>query len=97
MTLSSTDQTNPRSDAYTSEEITFTYEPFTVVPSFCAMTIQCNNIAPVNENMPCQELVDGKLTWNFTPADYTDKKIAPGNYVYTFDVSTDDNQAELTE
>ena len=47
--------------------------------------------------MPCQELVDGKLTWNFTPADYTDKKIAPGNYVYTFDVSTDDNQAELTE
>ena len=61
------------------------------------MTIKCNNVAPVNENMLCQELVDGKLTWNFTPVDYTDKKIAPGNYVYTFDVSTDDNQADLTK
>ena len=71
VTLTKTDQTDPPSDTYTSEDITFTYLPFTVEPSFCAMTITCNNVAGPSDVLDdCQELNDGKLTWNFTPGNY---------------------------
>ena len=56
--------------------------------SLCKITVACVSVTPVNENMPCQELVAGGLTWNFTETDYTDEKIAPGEYVYEFNVST---------
>ena len=91
VTLTIMDQTDPPTDTYTSEDITFTYNPFTVVPSFCAMTIKCNNVAGPSDVLDdCQELNDGKLTWNFTSENYHTDKLTPGDYVYTFDVSTGD-------
>ena len=48
--------------------------------------------------MPCIELSpSGQATWNFTPADYTEKRVAPGSYTITYDVSADEGNADLTE
>ena len=51
--LTVTDQTDPRSDTYTSTDITFTYEPFTVVPSFCEMTIECKSVVGTSNVLGC--------------------------------------------
>jgi hypothetical protein len=96
VTLTRTDQTNPRSDSYTSTDLGFTYDPFTVVPSFCDMTVVCNDVSGPSDVLSCQELNNGDLTWNFTPENYHDDNLTPGNYVYTFDVSTGPT-AELTK
>ena len=40
-------------DTYSNEEITFTYNAFTVEPSFCNVIVTCNSVTPVNANVPC--------------------------------------------
>ena len=52
------------------------------------MTVSCASVVGASNVLVCQELVGGDLTWNFTPENYHDNNLAPGNYVYTFDVST---------
>ena len=97
MKLTATDQTNPRSDAYSSIDYDFTYSPFTVEPRFCAMTMSCNNVDGPSDKLTCRELSnDNTLGFNFTPNDYTVNELIPGDYVYEFDVSTGDTE-ELTK
>jgi hypothetical protein len=76
----------------------FSYTEFEVAPSYCTLTVSCNNVAPENVNLPCQELdTDGEVTWNFPSSDYTGRLIAPGSYVFTYDVTASDGDADLTE
>ena len=90
--------TIPASDSYTSNDMVFTYNAFLVEPSYCDLTIQCRLVAPANVNVPCQELdSNGQLIWNFTPQDYTDREVAPGSYTFTYDVTTSEGDADLTE
>jgi hypothetical protein len=85
-------------DSYSAIDIVFTYAKFTVEPSYCDLTVKCASVSPSNVNLPCKELEpNGKLTWNFKPEDYSDRKIAPGSYVYTFDVTASEGDADLTE
>ena len=88
----------PSSDLYTGIDMIFTYNAYTVSPSYCNLTIKCKTVSPVNVNLPCQEIVtNGKLIWNFTPEDYTQKRVAPGLYVFTFDVTTSEGDTDLTQ
>ena len=77
----------------------FTYKPFTVVPNFCQMTVKCDVVTGPSSVLTCEELTDGKLTQNFTPDNYHIDKLAPGTYVYTYDVFTgpEPAQAGLTK
>ena len=93
--LTATPQTNPRADAYTSDDVTFTYNPFTVEPSFCPMTVTCKTVSGPSNVLPKQNLVDGKLIWNFTPEDYTDNGLTSGDYVFLFEVSTGPDNLDL--
>ena len=100
VTITATTQTGviPVSDSYTSTDMIFTYNAYTVSPSYCNLTIKCKTVSPVNVNLLCQELdINGKLIWNFTPEDYTGRTVAPGPYVFTFDVTTSEGDADLTE
>lgn len=45
----------------------------------------------------CQELTNGSLTQSFTESQYVSDGLAPGDYVFTFNVSTDPGDADLTE
>ena len=71
VTLTPTTQTTSLQDTYSSSDVVFTYNPFTVEPSFCEMTVSCNDVSGPSNLLSCKELSDGKLTWNFTPNDYT--------------------------
>ena len=88
VTLSPTTQMTLTPDSYSETDLVFTYNPFTVVPNFCEITVECNSVVGPSNVLGCQELVDGKLTWNFTRDNYHLDKLAPGDYVFTFDVST---------
>jgi hypothetical protein len=88
VTLSSKPQMTLDPDNYSSADVVFTYNPFTVEPSFCEMTVECVDVVGPSSVLECQEITSGKLTWNFTPDNYHIDKLTPGDYVYTFDVST---------
>ena len=76
----------------------FTYNSFLVEPSYCDLTVKCRAVSPVNANVPCQNLDNnGQLSWNFTPEDYTNRRVAPGSYTFTYDVTTSEGDADLTE
>ena len=55
-TISVESQTNPAADQYTGVDFKFTYNPFTVEPSYCALDIQCDGVSPENAFVPCQDL-----------------------------------------
>lgn len=57
VTIQTTSQTNPNSDAYSNQPVVFTYNPFLIEPSFCRATIKCVT-PPSNPNLPCIELVN---------------------------------------
>jgi len=73
------------------------YKPDEVVPDYCELTITCTDVSPVNAFVLCQNIVDDKLTFNFPPERYTNKEVPPGDYTFTFEVSTDPGNADLTE
>ena len=93
VTLTPTAQTVSLTDNYSGTDKVFTYNPFTVEPRFCEMTVQCNNVSGPSNLLGCRELSNGSLTWNFTPNDYKVNRITPGEYTYTFDVSTGNDPA----
>jgi len=100
VTITATTQsaTVPASDSYTSTDMTFTYNAFQVVPSYCDLTVTCRSVSPSNANVPCQNLdSNGQATWNFTPQEYIDRRVPPGTYTVTFDVTASNGDADLTE
>ena len=100
MTITATTQPSvvPASDSYTGTDMTFTHNQFVVTPSYCELSIKCRSVTPVNGDLSCQELNSNNgLVFNFTPEDYTERRVAPGSYTFTFDVSADEGNADLTE
>ena len=84
----------------------FTYNPFGITaPSICLdgiPAVSCVSVNPdIGGKLACQELdpISGGLTWNFTEQDYTSGEIPPGDYVFTYAVTTADTSgiAEVTE
>jgi hypothetical protein len=79
-----TPQNNQFNDKYSGADITFTYSPFTVSPSFCKTTVTCASVSPASP-LTCIEINDdGQVVWNFGPSDY--ETVDPGTYVFTYDV-----------
>ena len=98
-TITAVAQTDPSSDNYSSTDTTYTYAPYTVVPSYCTLTVTCEAVTgptsadtPANVNCPSNPF-GGSLVDNFDDADYD--LIPPGDYVYTFKVSTGGADASL--
>ena len=89
--IEATTQTNPSADRYTGGDVVFTYNPLTITPDFCATTVTCKNVSgPSTVLDTCQELTpDGTLTQNFTELQYANDGLAPGDYVFTYTVTTD--------
>ena len=57
-------QTNPPNNNYNDTPFEFTWVSFTVVPSFCDLTVSCVSVSPTTSYIPCQQLdVDDKLTF----------------------------------
>lgn len=57
-------------------------------PSFCDIEVTCASVTPQNVNLPCQNLdSEGKVSWTFTPEDYTERRIRPGTYRFKYDVA----------
>ena len=71
-------------DDYSDSLVTFDYggDPFTVTPDVCSLSVECVSVAPFNKNLPCLELDDNKLIWQFPDSLYTDREngIPPGTY-----------------
>lgn len=86
VTLTETEQTDPPVVSYSGTTVTFTYNPFTISPSYCLETVVCDSVAPATASVPCQDLVAGQLSWTYTVNDYIQKLVAPGDYVFTYDV-----------
>jgi len=77
-------------NAYDGTSLTFTYDPFTVVPSICPLTVTCEGVAGPSAAISCPT---GPFTGAFTFTESYDQAsylgaVAPGDYVYTFKVST---------
>lgn len=86
--LTATVQSNVFTDSYTSTDIVFTHNPFTVSPDFCQITVKCKEVTGPSSVLACQDLTDGNLTQNFTPDNYNNDNLTPGTYVFTFNVFT---------
>lgn len=95
--ITTTAQINPAPDNYSGNAVVFTYNPFTVVPDVCTLSISCISVSPVlaNDVLPCQEL-DGNnmVTWNFPDTVFTDNSIPPNTYTFTYEVKTGDMVTE---
>lgn len=88
----------PASDFYSSTDMIFTYSDFLVSPSYCNLTVKCKRVTPESDAMPCQDLnAIGQIVWNFSPADYTGRIVAPGSYTFEFEVTASEGNADLTE
>ena len=89
VTLAENPQTSPSSDKYTGSNVVFTYSPFTVVPSFCPMTTACKSVSGPSTVLTCKELKNGALTQTFSSQQYATGGLAPGAYIFTYEVTTD--------
>ena len=90
VTLTSKPQMTLDPDNYSSTDVVFTYNPFTVEPSFCEMTVECVSVVGPSNVLPCQQLSDdGTLTWNFNKDDYQGGLVA-GDYIFVYEVRTGD-------
>ena len=88
ITMTPTPQTDPRSDDYSGDAFSFTYNPFIVEPAFCDVQVSCRSVQGPSDALSCQELYDGEtLTWLFTPENVVNDNVVPGDYVYTYDVT----------
>lgn len=88
-TLNSAIQTDPPIANFDGVDTTFTYNPFTITPSECSITIMCASVTPSIPSLPCQEidLITGTVVWNFTEEDYNNGNVPPGDYDFCYDVS----------
>ena len=83
-------------DDYSDTAYQFTYNPYTTVPSFCTITITCIDVTGPSDKITCQDFVNDKLTFQFSPQNYLDG-YAPGDYVLNYEVSTSVGEPLLTE
>jgi hypothetical protein len=61
------------------------------------LTVTCKSVAPADGDLSCQEVKpNGQIVWNFTPEDYTDRVVAPGTYVFTYEVTAAGGDEDLT-
>ena len=95
VTLSSAIQSDPPDANFNSQNVEFSYNPYTAMPSTCIVTTNCQSVAAVpdlGKPLPCQEIDpdSGKVTWNFNQADYTDQSVPPGTYTFTYGVAAGD-------
>ena len=75
----------------------FTYSPFIVEPAYCSLTIKCSSGSQQDGNLPCPQLDSkGQAVWNVGPDDYEQKRVAPGSYTFTYDVTTSEGDPDLT-
>ena len=94
-------QTDPPSDVYTGTDVVFTYDPYTVLPAFCEITVSCSGTVSgptlATTTLPCDDLdSNDQLINNFDDSDYNGG-LAPGTYTYTFEVTTNEGQADVTK
>jgi hypothetical protein len=102
-TFASTAQTDPASDKYTGDEITFLLTEFTIIPSTCSISYSCKSVARADgetSDIDCADLVETgapfTLTYSADSTTYT--QIAPGAYVVTVEGEVDgSNPAILLE
>ena len=84
VTLTPTAQTVQLMNNYDGEIVTFTYNPYTVTPAWCDVTVTCGSVS--TDLLECQELdQDGSVNWTFDSTDYTNG-LTPGTYTYTYNV-----------
>lgn len=97
-TITSKPQTNPAANSYDGVPFSFTYNAFTADPSYCDLQVTCKSVSNVagSIGLPCQELVNGRLTWTISGLDY-ERGLLPGTYTYTFEVTTAPGVAALTK
>ena len=92
-TLTSKSQSDPLSDDYSGNDVTFTYDPFTVEPTYCPLTVSCTSVVyqgtAITTGISCSEIDTNTntLVSSFSGTDYQNG-LAPGDYLYTFTVST---------
>ena len=55
------------------------------------MTTGCKSVSGPSSVLTCHELTNGVLTQTFTSSQYENNGLAPGDYIFTYDVSTDLN------
>lgn len=87
-TITPKTQTDPSSDDYSGATRTFTYDPFTVDPPICPLTISCVSISPDSDQLTCDPL-DGnnQVIKTYTAAQYQ-AGLAPGSYTFNYSVTT---------
>ena len=85
VTITTTSQNDEFTNSYDGQTVTFTYNPFTVSPSWCEAIVKCASVTP-STYLKCQELDSNDETqWTFTGTDYTNG-LKPGTYVYQYTV-----------
>ena len=89
-TISAQIQTDPPANNYSGTDSTYSYNPFTVDPNFCPLSITCEgDVTGPSSELTCPtNPFSGTFTNNFDESDYKAGLITPGNYIYTFKVST---------
>lgn len=50
VTFTEPTQTDPADDNFSGNDVTFTYDPITVEPSFCTLTVTCEDVTFANTN-----------------------------------------------
>jgi hypothetical protein len=99
-------QNDPATNSYDGKNVVFTYTPFTISPSFCAMSVACDDTkttAPTgSDTMLCTELAADstglkKATYTFGEDEYKTLKNGPGIHTITYNVKSVGSTApELT-
>ena len=93
-------QTDPIVGNYENNQV-FVYDPYTVTPIICQseISVTCDATVGVvgpSNYLSCEELSGKKLIQRFRGADYL-AGLKPGTYTYTFNVSTNPGQADVTK
>ena len=98
-TVTATTQTDPPSDSYDAVDRVFTYNPYTVVPAFCPLTVTCEGVtgpeSPADLSCPTGDFNATRSMTNFFDGANAYALIHPGDYVFTFKVSTGGTDASL--
>ena len=94
ITLTLAAQNDPPSDDYSDITFFFNYATHTVSPAWCDVQITCNSVAPTETGVPCQNIVNDQISWEFGETEYKSGDAPPGIYVFTYDVSVNGQVTE---
>ena len=88
LTITSKPQTAKLTDNYSGTDQVFTYDPFTVVPDWCDLTIECNGVTGPSDQVSCVELVSNSATYNYDGDAYTRAvdPVVPGIYTISYKI-----------